>query len=79
MKLNPSKTQCMMVSRSRTHLSLHPELCINETVLSTSDSFKILGVTFDKKLTFEEHICNIASISQKVGILRSCFRMFGDE
>ena len=80
MKLNPSKTQCMIVGRSRTHLPLHPELFINGTILSDSDSFKILGLTFDKKLTYEKHIRNIASsVSQKVGILRKCFRMFGDE
>ena len=80
MKLNPSKTQCMIVGRSRTHLPLHPELYIDGTVLGDSDSFKILGVTFDQKLTFEKHIRNVASsVSQKIGILRRCCRMFSDE
>ena len=80
MKLNPSKTQNMIVSRSRTLLPLHPDLHIDGMALNASDFFKVLGVTFDKKLTFEKHIRNIASsVSQKVGILRKSIRMFGDE
>ena len=79
MKLNPSKTQSMTISRSRTLFPLHPDLHIDGTVLSDSNSFKILGVTFDKKLTFEKHIRNIASsVSQKIGILRRCFKIFND-
>ena len=80
MKLNPLKTQSMIISRSRTLYPHHPDLRIDNAVLVTSNSFKILGVTFDSKLTFEKHIRNVASgISQKVGILRKCFRVFGDE
>ena len=80
MKLNPLKTQSMIISRSRTLYPQHPDLRIDNAVLVTSNSFKILGVTFDSKLTFEKHIRNVASgISQKVGILRKCFRVFGNE
>ena len=80
MKLNPSKTQNMIVSRSRTLLPLHPDLHIDGMALNASDFFKVLGITFDKKFTFEKHIRIIASsVSQKVGILRKSIRMFGDE
>lgn len=80
MKLNPQKTQSMIVSRSRTPYPQHPDLHIDNTMLSTCNYFKILGVTFDNKLTFEKHIRSVASgISQKIGILRKCFKVFGDE
>ena len=37
-------------------------------------------MTFDSKLTFEKHIRNVASgISQKIGILRKCCKIFGDQ
>ena len=55
----------------------HPDLRIDNAVLVTSNSFKILGVTFDCKLTFEKHIRNVASgISQKVGILLKYFSVW---
>ena len=80
MKLNPTKTQNMTVSQSRTPLLLHPDLSIDGTVLSTTDFFKVLGVISDRKLTFEKDMHIIASsVSQKVSILHKCFRMFGDE
>ena len=56
MKLNPTKTQSMIVSRSRTLFPDHPDLFLNNFVLSTCNSFKILGVLFDSKFTFEQHI-----------------------
>ena len=55
MKLNASKTKTMIVSRSRT---MHPQsspLTIGGTVLKESDDLVILGVTFDSKMTFENH------------------------
>ena len=80
MKLNPQKTQSMIISRSRTPNPQHPELSIDGTVVASCNSFKILGLTFDSKLTFEKHIRNVASgISQKIGILRKCYKIFGDQ
>ena len=70
----------MIISKSRTPYPQHPNLHIDNTMLTSCNSFKILGVTFDNKLTFEKHIRNVASgISQKIGILRKCFKVFGDE
>ena len=53
MKLNASKTQSMIVSRSRTLDPPHPDLLIDNVPLTTCNSFKILGVTIDSKFTFE--------------------------
>ena len=80
MKLNPKKTQSMIISRSRTPNPPHSELRIDGAVLAICNAFKILGLTFDSKLTFEKHIRNVASgISQKIGILRKCCKIFGDQ
>ena len=79
MKLNPTKTQSMIVSRSRTLLPEHPDLLLNNVVLSTYSSFKILGILFDSKFTFEQHIRSISSsVAQKIGLLRKSHKIFGD-
>ena len=79
MKMNPNKTQSMIVSRSRTLQPQHPDLFIDNVPLTTSDSFKILGVTFDSKFTFESHLCSVSSmIAQKLGLLRKAYKIFSD-
>ena len=78
MKLYPSKTHTMIVSRSRTDYPPHPPLFLCGTTLEVSSSLKLFGVTLDSKLTFEKHIRSMASfISQKTGILRKCCRTLG--
>ena len=56
MKLNTSKTNTMLVSRSRTMHSQPPPLTINGTVLEESVDLDILGMIFDSKLTVEKHL-----------------------
>ena len=70
----------MIVSRSRTVNPPHPDLFIDGTQLVTSESFKILGVLFDSKFTFEQHLRSVSSsVAQKVGLLRKSFKIFGDQ
>ena len=79
MKLNPTKTQSMIASRSRTPFPRHPDLLLNNVVLNACDSFKILGVLFDSKFTFEQHVRSISSsVAQKIGLLRKSRKMFGN-
>ena len=52
MKMNPTKTQCMIVSRSRTAFPPHLDLFISDVPLTLCASFKIIGVIFDDKFTF---------------------------
>ena len=79
MRLNPNKTQSMIVSRSRTVFPPHPDLLVGNTSLNFCDSFKILGVMFDSMFTFERHIHSISfSVAQKIGLLRKSFRICGD-
>ena len=78
MRLNPNKTPSMIVSRSRTVFPPHPNLLVGCTSLNSA-SFKILGVMFDSKFTFERHIRPISSLlAQKIGLLRKSFRIFED-
>ena len=80
LKLNPNKTQSIIVSRSRTLYPAHPDLELCGSSIAVSSYFKLLGVLIDDKLTFEKHIRTLASsISQKTGLLRKCYRCFRDE
>ena len=57
----------------------HTDLLVGNTSLNSCEFFKILGVTFDSKFTFERHIRSISSsVAQKIGLLRKSFRIFGD-
>ena len=79
MKLNPSKTQNMIVGRSRTEYPHHKNLYIDGIALATTNSFKVLGMTLDSKLTFEDHIRSVSSsLAQKIGLLRKSFKIFND-
>ena len=49
-KLNASKPETIIVSRSRTIHPQSPPLTIDGTVLKESDDFVTLGVTFDSHL-----------------------------
>ena len=74
MKMNPNKTQSMIVSRSRTLEPQHPDLFIDNVPLTTSDAFKILAVTFQSKFAFESHLHSVSSvIAQKLGLLRKSY------
>ena len=57
MKLNVSKTKTMIASRSRTVHRRLTSLTLDGAVLKESADHVILGVTFDAKMTFEEHLC----------------------
>ena len=73
MKLNPSKTKTMIVSRSRTMHPQSPPLTIGGTVLKESNYLIILGVAYDSKRTFEKHIGSVSrAASQRLSILTKC-------
>ena len=79
MQLNPGKTKCIIFSRSRTANPIHPDLSLGEVLIENVEHFKLLGVIFDSKLTFELHLREITSIvSQKIGIIRKCWQVYSD-
>ena len=54
--LNPKKTKALVVSRSRTVNPLDSDLLLSGVFISASRMLDILGVKFDSRLTFEDHV-----------------------
>ena len=79
MTLNPSKTKSLVVSRSRTAYPVHGSLSLDGAIVKESSVLEILGVKFDRKFLFEEHIRSIAKLAMsKVGLMRVARRVFDD-
>ena len=71
MLLNPNKTKALVVSRARTVSPSHGGLVLTGVSLRASLNLDILGLKFDSKLTFEDHVRGIVSrVSRRIGILR---------
>ena len=66
MKLNASKTKTMIVSRSCTVHPLLTPLTLGGTVLKESADLVVLGVTFDAKMTYENHLCSVSSADRSL-------------
>ena len=59
--------------------SPHGDLVLSGVSIRTSSNLDILGVKFDRKLTFEVHGRGIVSrVYQRIGILRLVKRVFED-
>ena len=71
MILNPNKTMVLVISRSRTVNPAHGEVVLSGVSFHSGPNLDVLGVKFDSKLTFEDHVRGIVSrVSQKKCILR---------
>ena len=75
MVLSDSKTKCMLVTGKRLeskfsdNCSLH--LKLNGTEIKQVNSQKLLGVTIDNKLSFDDHIERLCKkLTQKIAVLR---------
>ena len=67
---NPNKIKALVVSRSRTVNPLR-DYILSGVSIHAGHNLYILGVKFDIKLTFEDHVRGIVSrTSQRIGILR---------
>ena len=76
---NPNKTKALVVSRSRTVIPPHGDLVLSGVSICASPNLDILGVKFDRRLTFEDHMRGIVSrVSQRIGILRLVKHVFFD-
>ena len=79
MILNPKKTKALVLSRSRTVSPPHGDLVLSVVLIRASPNLDILGVKFETKLTFEDHVRGIVSrVSERIGILRLVKRIFVD-
>ena len=61
MILKPNKTKALVVSRSRTVNPPHCDLVLSGVSICPSPNLDILGVKFDSRLTFEDHVRGIVS------------------
>ena len=69
----------LVVSRSRTVSPPHGDLVLSWVSIRASPNLDIIGVKFDSRLTFEDHVRRIGSlVSQRIGILRLVKRIFVD-
>ena len=62
MKLNPRNSKSLLVSRSRSELPPHPLLYADGDQIQEERHLKILGVVLDNKLTYEEHLRQVAVV-----------------
>jgi len=70
--LNIKKTKFMVFGNNHNlHKFENISLKYNDDVVERVDSFKYLGVTFDPKLTWNNHVNNICStVSKRIGVIR---------
>ena len=79
MILNPNKTEALVLIRFRTVNPPHDDLVLSHVSIKGNPNIGIIGVKFDSKLTFEDHVHGIVShVSQTIGILRMVKRIFVD-
>ena len=60
-KINRNNTKTFIVSGSRARTPAHRHLVLDGMDQPVSDSLVVLGLTFDSKMTFQQHIMNVTS------------------
>ncbi|KAI5697973.1 hypothetical protein M8J77_012423 [Diaphorina citri] len=56
---SPQKSQCVLFSRKYKQLNTSINLNMYDTRIEVVDTFKFLGLTFDKKMTWKVHLKNL--------------------
>ena len=56
LKLNETKTECIVFCRNKDPTNITLTIC---TIINSQRTVKILGVTFDNNMTFENHVSKI--------------------
>ncbi|PFX22610.1 putative RNA-directed DNA polymerase from transposon BS [Stylophora pistillata] len=78
MILNETKTKSMLVTGKRLAKKMEQstlQLNVNSTELEQVNSHKLLGVTIDSQLTFDQHVENLCTkLSQRIAVLRKIRR-----
>ena len=79
MILNPNKTKALVVSRPFTVNTSHDDLVLSGIFICTSPNLDVLGVKFDNRLIFENHVRGIVfRFSPRISIFRLVKRVFMD-
>ena len=77
--LNHNKTKALVVSWSDTVSPNHGDLVLSGVSIRARPNLDILGVKFERKLTFEDNVRGFVSrVSQRIGILRLVKCIFVD-
>ena len=77
-KFNSLKTQFLPISLSIDHS--YPEIFFNENNIQPLESFSILGVNINNRLSWKSHIVEISkAASKKLGVLFRCKSFFSSE
>jgi ribonuclease HI len=66
MKFSPDKTQVVIFSRKKVDTTNLIKLKMYNQDINFSDTVKYLGVTFDSKLTFKQHISNAFNKAKRI-------------
>ena len=68
LKINPQKSEILLVASSRRRISVDFEITFDGATLHPAQKVKVLGVVLDKSLTFEDHISVV---------IRRCYATLG--
>ena len=79
--VNPDKFQAMILQNSRNSKNYEPvKLEIGSTKIETKNTVKLLGITIDNKLNFEEHISELCrKASLQLNAISRLHRFMGKE
>ena len=72
MKFNPDpiKQPQKVIFSCKTSKRNHPGLMFNNNIVNLTTNYKHLGMIFDSKLSFDEHLKSVLKKKKTVGLLR---------
>eukprot|EP00117_Sycon_ciliatum_P006569 scpid70576/ scgid6250/ Probable RNA-directed DNA polymerase from transposon X-element; Reverse transcriptase len=74
-RFEPSKSQQLLMTTKATHPAV-PDIKFGGIAVPEANTIKLLGVTFDAKLSFRDHLHSIATRGcQRLGVLRRACRV----
>ena len=74
-QFEPSKSQAMVISRHKNDWAI-PPVSFNGHVVDEVDTMRLLGVTFDRHLSYSPHLRSTAvRAAQRIGFLRKAFTL----
>lgn len=68
LQVNPSKSHCLVIYKTKLDLSCFPTVCLGSSVLQYVDKAKNLGICFNRTLGWDDHIQSI------IGKIYACLR-----
>ena len=72
MKVSTNKSSLTLISPQNAEYRTQPQVTINNTPLPVTHSTKILGVTFDRGMTFKQHTDDInTKAKNRLNVIRS--------